>query len=112
MIIATKNIDMVKIVSMVQNETGLCTYINSIVPERYRHHDAIYHNTRYYINLEVLKSKDISLENKMALSTLLTKNIRTVGYMGTYITCQELEMRVDINKVIRYYEGDRDGKSI
>lgn len=106
MIIATKNIDMQKIVSMVKDECGLSSYIHSIVPERYKHCDAIYHNTRYYINLEVLKNTDISMDNKMALSALLTKNIRTVGYMGTYITCQELEMRVDINKVMRYHKGD------
>ena len=112
MIIATKNIDMQKIISMARDESGLCAYIHSVVPERYKHCDAIYHNTRYYVNLEVLKNSDISMENKMALSTLLTKNIRTVGYMGTYITCQELEMRVDMNKVMRYHEGDRDGKNI
>lgn len=112
MIIATKNIDMKKIISMVQDEDRLCEYIHSIVPERYKHCNAIYHNTRYYINLEVLKSNDISMENKIALSALLTKNIRTVGYMGTYITCQDLEMRVNMNKVMRYYKGDIDGKSI
>ena len=52
MIIATKDINFDKVIKLVNNEDDLCSYIKSLVPEKYSHCDAIYHNTRYYINLE------------------------------------------------------------
>lgn len=111
MIIATKDINFDKVIKLVNNEDDLCSYIKSLVPEKYSHCDAIYHNTRYYINLEILKDNSIALDTKNKLSNMLTRNIRVVGYMGVYITCSELEQRVDMNKVNKYYEGDLYGKS-
>lgn len=107
MIIATTNIDLKKIVSLASDYDGLCDYIKSLVPDAYSHIDAIYHNTRYYINLQVLKDSKISMEKKTELSKYLTKNIRVVGYMGKYITCDDLEMHIDMQKVKRYREGDK-----
>lgn len=111
MIIATNSFDMGKIISMSENYEGLCSYIRTLVPDRYKHIDAIYHNTRYYINLEVLKAKDITMQKKMALSKLLTKGIRVVGYMDVYITCTDLERKVNMKKVEQYHRGDKYGKS-
>lgn len=111
MIIATDDVDIKKVVNMSGDSDKLCTYVKSLVPERYRHIDAIYHNTRYYINLLVLKSDDISLEKKSALSKLLTRNIRVVGYMGVYITCKDLERKISMKKVNKYHEEVEHGKS-
>lgn len=111
MIIATNSFDMNKVVRLSESYEELCSYIMSLVPERYRHIDAIYHNTRYYLNLEVLKSKDIPMDKKTALSKLLTKGIRVVGYMDIYITCNEMERKINMKKVDQYHKGDKDGKS-
>lgn len=111
MIIATNVFDMKKVVSLSEDYDGLCNYIRSLMPERYKHIDAIYHNTRYYLNLEVLKASDISMEKKVSLSEKLTKNIRVVGYMDVYITCKDLERKINMKKVEQYYRGEKYGES-
>lgn len=110
MIIGSKDFDKDKVLSLASDYEGLCGYVWTLVSDRYKHFDAIYHNTRYYINLEILKDNSIPLDKKMSISKLLTKNIRTVGYMGEYITCQDLEKRIDMNKVNKYYKGELNGK--
>lgn len=107
MIIATNIFDMDKVIALRDDYEGLCSYIWTLVPERYRHIDAIYHNTRYYINMCVLKNISIPLEKKLQVSKYLTKGIRVVGYTDTYITCSELEKRINISKVNKYHEGDK-----
>lgn len=109
MIIATDEFDMRKVVSLADDYDALCEYIHSLVPERYKHQDAIYHNTRYYLNLEVLKAKDITMEKKTSLSQKLTRNIRVVGYMDVYITCKDLERKINMKKVEQYYRGEKNG---
>ena len=111
MIIATNSFDMDKVLRLVGNYEGLCEYVKSLVPDRYKHIDAIYHNTRYFLNLEVLKSKDIPMDKKTELSKLLTKGIRVVGYMDVYIACNEMERKINMKKVDQYHRGDKDGKS-
>jgi hypothetical protein len=107
MIIATDIFDMDKVIALRDDYEGLCSYIWTLVPERYKHIDVIYHNTRYYINMCVLKNTSIPLEKKLQISKYLTKNIRVVGYTDTYITCSELEKRINMSKVNKYYEGDK-----
>ena len=107
MIIATDVFDMSKVMSLSDDYEGMCSYIWSLVPERYKHLDVIYHNTRYYVNMCVLKSTDIPLEKKLKVSKFLTRGIRVVGYTDNYITCRELENRVNMNKVNKYHEGDK-----
>lgn len=112
MIIATDVFDMDKVISLKTDYSGMCDYIWTLVPERYRHLESIYHNTRYYINMCVLKSSSIPMETKTEISKFLTKDIRVVGYTDSYITCSELEKRVNINKVNKYHERDQYGESI
>ena len=107
MVVATTDIDIKKIVSLESDYGGLCQYIKSLVPDHYAHIDAIYHNTRYYINLQVLKDNNIPMDKKTELSKYLTKNIRVVGFMGKYISCEDLEMHIDMQKVKKYREGDK-----
>lgn len=107
MIIATDTFDMSKVVSLSEDYDGLCKYIWTLVPDRYKHLDAIYHNTRYYINMCILKDTKISLEKKTQISKYLTKGIRVVGYTDSYITCRDLETRINMKKVNKYYEGDK-----
>jgi hypothetical protein len=107
MIIATDSFDLDKVIALRENYEELCNYVKTLVPDRYKHIDAIYHNTRYYINMCVLKNTSIPMERKLQVSKYLTKGIRVVGYTDTYITCSELEKRINMNKVNKYYEGDK-----
>jgi hypothetical protein len=107
MIIATDVFDMDKVIALRDDYEGLCNYIWTLVPDRYRHIDVIYHNTRYYINMCVLKNALIPLDKKLQVSKYLTKQIRVVGYTDTYITCSELEKRINMSKVDKYHEGDK-----
>ena len=106
MIIATDEFDMSKIIQLKDNVEEMDKYIWSLVPVRYKHVDAIYRNTRYYINVCVLKSTTMSMEMKKELSAKLTKGLHVVGFMGTFITCGELESRISMKKVNKYYEGE------
>lgn len=107
MIIGTDNIDYDKVIGLSDDYNGLCEYIRSLVPEQYRHVEAIYNNTRYYINTMILENSSLSLDKKMAITKLLTKNIRVVGYTDVYITCGDLERRINMKRVNSYYEGDK-----
>lgn len=109
MIIATNSIDLKKVAGLSEDYEGLCDYVKSLVPARYAHVDAIYHNTRYYINLEVLKSNDIPIDKKVALSKLLTKSIHVCGCMDIYITCKELESRINMKRVNQFKEAECNG---
>jgi hypothetical protein len=106
MIIATDNFDMNKVMSLCHDYDGLCAYVRSLVPERYKHLDTIYNNTRYYINLCVLKAKDIPMSKKQEVSKLLTRNIHVVGYTDIYITCYDLEKRISMSRVDKYHKGE------
>ena len=109
MLIATRDFEISDIVNLASNYDALCNYIRELVPREYRHIEAIYHNTRYYINLQVLKDNKRPMEKKMELSKNLTTNMRVVGFMGKYITCDDLEAHIDMRRVKRYYEGDNHG---
>lgn len=107
MIIATDIFDKDKVLSLKDDYEGLCSYVWTLVPEKFKHLDVIYHNTRYYINMCILQDTGISLDVKTQISKLLTRSIRVVGYMDKYITCRDLDSRVDMNKVNKYHEGDK-----
>lgn len=110
MIVATDAFDMQKVKSLIKSGGDLCEYAMSLVPDRYKHVDGIYHNTRYFLNLNILKATDISLEDKTAASASLTAGLHVVGYMDDYITCGEMERHINMKKVNKYFEGDKYGK--
>lgn len=110
MIVATNAFNMDEVRSVIKSGGDLCEYVRSLIPNRYRHIDGIYHNTRYYLNLVILKSKDFSLQEKTDASAALTKGLHVVGYMDCYIDCGLLERHIDMRKVNKYFEVDKNGK--
>ena len=106
MIIANLNYSKSELVSRMNNFDELCKYVRSTIPEKYRHVDAIYHNTRYYLNTCVLEDDTLNLSVKKQLSDILTKNIRVVGVLGEWVPCSELDRRTNLNRVFKYYKGD------
>lgn len=110
MIIATNSFDMDTIRSIVKDRGDLNEYVLGLVPDRYKHVEAIAHNTRYYLNLQISKSKEFSLQDKTWINFELTRNIHVVGYMGIYITCGELERHINMSRVEQFHKGDKYGK--
>lgn len=111
MIVATDVFDMNAVHAIVKSGGDIRAYVKSLVPERYAHIEAIAHNTRYLLNLQVLKSSEFTLQEKSWLNAELTKEIHVVGYMNCYIACGEMERHINMNKVYKYHEGDKYGKS-
>lgn len=111
MIVATDAFDMDAIHTIVKSNGDIREYVRSLVPDKYKHVDAIFHNTRYLLNLQVLKSGEFTLQEKTWLNAELTKDIHVVGYMDVYITCGELERHINMSNVEEYFRGDRYGKS-
>ena len=106
MVIATRDVDIQKVLSLADNEETLCAYIKSLIPSKYQHVDAIYNNTKYFINLCILENNKISMRDKDKLNAILLKHVRVVGYLGNFITCKELDFYVDAERVYEYYKED------
>lgn len=107
MVVATKIIDVDKIIKLEDNPNEIYAYIRSLVPEELSHVESIYNNTRFYVNTLILHREDIPMEKKQKLSTILSTNISVVGYMGTYIDCSDLRRYVNMKQVNKYHKGDR-----
>lgn len=97
--------------SIIKKGGDIREYVSGLVPTKYRHVEAISHNTRYLLNLQVMKSREFSLEEKTWMNQELTKNIHVVGYMDVYITCGELERHINMKEVDKYFRGEIYGKS-
>ncbi len=102
MIIGTKVFDM-KILQYIDDYEGLVNYVRSLVPERYRHLNSIVNNTRYYLNIQLLQARNISKENKEKLSFMLMHRVKVVGFIDCFITCGELERRINMKAVMGDY---------
>lgn len=107
MIIANLNYSSSELIKRMDNFEELCEYIRSTIPPAYRHVDAIYHNTRYYLNTRVLADTSLTMKIKKQLSDKLTTNIRTVGVLGNWVTCNELDRRAHMDRIIKYHKGDQ-----
>lgn len=109
MIIATKVVNYEELLKRKSDYEGLCAYIRELMPKEVRDVDAIYHNTRYYYNYMVLRNNSIPLKDKKALSNILTRNIRVVGIMGTYVSINEIESSVSIKRLEKLRKEFRNG---
>lgn len=107
MIIGSEDFTVQQIVNLKDDYDAMCAFMLGLVPDRYKHVDAIYHNQRYYANMRVLSDKTLPLKVKQQVSAMLTRNIRVVGWTDIYITCRQMERKIDMNKVDKYYEGDK-----
>lgn len=112
MIVATDVFDMDEVKRLIKSNGDLCAYVMSLVPDRYRHVDGIYHNTRYLLNLRILQSNDLDLKDKSNASAMLTAGLHVVGYMDKYIACGAMERHINMKKVQQYYKGEAYGKGV
>lgn len=102
MIVATDVFVFDDVKAIIRHRGDIRGYVDGLVPSRYKHVEAIAHNTRYLLNLQVLKSGEFTLDEKSWINSELTRGLHVVGYMDCYITCSELERAVNIKKVERY----------
>ena len=80
----------------------------TILPE-YKHIECLLNNTRFYVATLIARDEKIQYEDKRAACDVLLSNIRVVGYIGIYISMQELSMRYPKEKLLKYYRGDKYG---
>lgn len=106
MLIATKDFDLDYILANKDNPQEINDYILGLVPLALRHNQAIFHNTRYYINTCVMSNKRIPMETKKRLSSILTSNMRVVGYIGDFVDCDDLKYVVNMDLVNQYYREE------
>lgn len=107
MLIATTNVDINKCFGLSNNKDELDKYIESLVPEKYRHISAIIGNQRYYINCRMFESREHSIDEKRDLSNMLMLHVRVAGLLGSFVTVTELEGFIDKDLVAEYREGNK-----
>ena len=106
MLILTKDYDIKKCFELRSNQAGLTEYINSLMPDRYKHIDALLSNQRYFINCDMYSSSQYSMDAKKELSDALMLNVRVAGYIGSFVTVGELESFVSDKAVQRYRDKE------
>ena len=101
MIIATENINIKFIIANISNNNIIDNYISNLLPNNLRHVNAIKCNTRYYIATMILQS-DMNKEEKEQIVNILLKDNKVVGYMGNFITVNQLLEKINMNIVNEY----------
>ena len=98
MIIYSKNVDIDKVISLKDNPDALVEYVESILPPNYKKHETLTSNQKYYVVSKVLDTA-LSKEEKKAISDILLRKIKTVGYIDSFIELSEIERFVDRNRL-------------
>lgn len=106
MIIGTREVDLQRVIKLKDTPELLYKYVESLVPELYKHVPAIVHNQRYYIGTLILQDKHIPMNMKREINDILVKNVHVNGYLGVFIDCNDLEGYINMNVVQRYLKGD------
>ena len=106
MLILTRKYDLEKCISLRNDQEALTEYINSLMPERFKHVDSLLSNQRYFINCDMYTHVEYSIEIRRELSDALMHNVRVAGYIGDFVTVQELETYVSNKAVNRYKDKE------
>lgn len=93
----------------IDNPDVILKYVRDSIPKEFKHIDAIYHNTRFYLSTVVMSDNSIPIKQKQQLCDILTSNMYTVGFLTKYMTVQELMVKFPKEKLIKYLEGDKYG---
>lgn len=107
MLIATTHVYINKCFELVNDKDELDRYIESLIPEKYKHVSSIIGNQRYYINCRMFESREHSIDEKRALSNVLMLHVRVAGLLGSFVTVTELEGFVDKDLVAEYREESK-----
>lgn len=106
MIIGSYEVDKDKILELQDDPDSMYSYIDSLVPSKYKHIKPITYNQRYYAGTLILSDNDISVETKRKINDVLIKNLHVNGYLGVFISCEKLEEYINMNTVNQYLKGE------
>lgn len=107
MIIATKEIDIQKVMNIYSDRDTLNSYVESLIPEKYKHLSSIYSNQKFYINFKILENKEISMNDKIDVSRALVEDLHVVGFTDSYIPIDEVERFINHKQVSKYNERNK-----
>lgn len=102
-VICNYNVDLDKLISLKNNPNEMLDYVTNLLPPRYRFNINLISNQRYYCTTLILDSK-LPIEEKREIANILLKNIKTVGYLDSFINITEIESLVDVNRLNKLME--------
>lgn len=111
MIVATREFNIDEFLKIATDYNSIYNYVYNLIPDRYKHIPSIINNTLYMLNVTILKS-NLPLERKQEISNLLSTNIKVVGYLDSYVSIQDIEYRVNMKQVEKYWRNETNGKCL
>lgn len=104
MIIGMADIPEAEITKHVQSVEGFCAYCEQLVPEEYRHVQAIVDNQKYYCCLVVRRIAGISWSKKRELIGTVMCGVRVIGYVDSVIEVSMLNDMVNRERLQAFKE--------
>ena len=107
MLVPLEEVNLQEIYKRMTNKSELDEYVQSLIPQRYRHNFNLLANQKYYISYLVYKDNTLAIEQKRKLAEVLIKGVRTVGILGEFVFLKDLERCIDFKKVNKLIEENK-----
>ena len=78
-------------------------YARGLVPQEFRHNEALIHNQAYFNAMSLRKSQNVPWEVKKELIEIVMKNITVSGYTDVVIDIEAIYDYVDKNRVDKFW---------
>lgn len=102
MLIGTSKIshDLEKHITSLEDFMG---YARSLVPQEFRHNEALVHNQAYYNAMVLRKSVNVAWDKKKEIIETVMKSITVSGYTDVVIDIESINDFVDMNRVDKFW---------
>ena len=84
-------------------------FARSLVPQEFRHNEALVHNQAYFNAMTLRKSQSISWDKKKDLIETVMKNISVSGYTDVVIDIEAIYDYVDKERVDKFWRKFNNG---
>lgn len=108
MIVLNTFIDEDELASSMKSAKELLSYVNSLVPELYKHNLILISNQRYFMYQYILTNMEVDRRQRSIINELV-KGIRIAGSISEFIPICEVEQCVDKHKVNKYFIEEGNG---
>lgn len=102
MLIGKASVDKAKLLASLKTVDKFIAFSDSLVPEEFRHVQAILSNQRYICCLLLRKEKSVDWNVKKEIIEKVMEDISIVGYTDVLIEVNKLFAFADMRKVKRY----------
>ncbi len=99
MIIGTIHVNEQSLVRSADTVERFCEYCKQLVPEEYRHVQAIVENQQYYCCLLLRRLESISWSRKREIINGVMRSIRIVGYTDSLVEATSLAQYVNVDRL-------------